>query len=179
MPKTVYVLCLIGSFLLFCCSCGENDATEPEIENPMIFTLDINDITPTDASGALLGAPDNSDWTFDEDWPIVIENLFEEYDSLDHSCDIPMNINVYPAYPNPGNGTFFISMQKPNEAKISLEFVNKYGSSLNELKDITGTNISIDANLFVPAQDSFVRVYYLLSTLDNCAFKGHGDIQVK
>lgn len=179
MPKTNLILYLIASFFLCCISCGDNETEVPEIENPMIFILDINDITPTDESGALLGSPDDTDWTLDEEWPVVIEDLFEEFDSLDYSCIIPNDLTVYPAYPNPGNGTFFISIQKPNDAKVSFEFVNQFGTSLNTLKDITSANIAINTNQFVPPQDSFVRVYYLLSTIDNCAFRGHGDIQLK
>ncbi len=178
MLKTHNVLLLLSIFLLFT-SCEDKEVTEPAIENPMIYTLDINDITPTDANGALLGNPDNTDWTLDEEWSGVIESLFDDHDDYDYDCSLANDINIYPAYPNPGNGIFSLSMQIPEDSKVSFEFVNKYATSLNEINDITSGPLTINAQQFVPDQDSFVRVYYLLSTSDNCGFRGHGDIQLK
>lgn len=178
MIKTYQLLLLLTGACFFW-GCEDKEMNEPEIENPMVFTLDINDITPTEANGALLGNPDVTDWTLNDVWPEVIENLFEDYSDYDFSCTPNNDLTVFPAYPNPGNGIFSIIVQKPAEAKVSFEFVNQYGTALNEIKGVTEFPVTIAANQFVPEQDSFVRVYYIVSTSDNCGFKGHGDIQLK
>jgi|GEM_PF-1610955 len=176
--KTLIPITFILSILLFTISCGD-EGPPNDIEDPQVFTFDLSEITPTDANGALLGNPDETDWTLDEEWPEIIQDLFEDYNSYEHTCPASNDLIIYPAYPNPGSGVFSISMERPTDSTFDLLLVNQFGAILGESLDITGNNISISTEQLVPEQDSFVRVYYRLTTIDNCAFLGHGDIQLK
>jgi len=176
--KTPIPITFLLAIFLFTISCGD-EGPPNDIEDPQVFTFDLSEITPTDANGALLGNPDETDWTLDEEWPETIQDLFEDYDSYEHTCPTPSDLIIFPAYPNPGTGVFSIAMQRPSDSTCDFIMVDQFGSSLLEILNISGNNIPINTEQIVPEQDSFVRVYYLLRTIDNCAYRGHGDVQIR
>lgn len=165
-------------FILVACfySCSDDTNDNGTNEN---LVLDISQITPTDASGQLIGGADASDWTLNEIWPIEIIELFSGIENVNQLCTPPTELKIFPAYPNPNSGIFSLSIQKPDGITVDIHIVDSLANTLKSIDNIDANAVTFNAEEFTTSNDTFVRLYYLMSSDDNCKFTGHGDIKIK
>lgn len=160
------ILFVLGVFTMLT-SCGNNkeDNNTPQTPNT---TIVFSGLTKTDASGAIY-ALDSTDWTITDKWQQKEIDLFPN--TLSTGCTASALMTVA-TYPNPCNGVFSMALQKPKAARFSLRVVDEKFRVLLTKDTLSGD--SYNFNTPTTLKDT-VRVYYKF-ILNNCEYRGHGDI---
>ncbi len=146
------------------------------------FSIDTSRITATDATGALTGETDASDWTQDNSWSETEKALFRA-DLVDLAGMEKAAIQMQPAYPNPCSDqtTLLFTTSLPTKMRIVVtdDKANKLASY--SLQTDAGLNAYIIpfSNSIYQAGKSY-RVYYGFDAPGQLLYYfGHGDIRLK
>lgn len=168
------IILLLSTFCLFLIS-GCKKATP--------FTIDVSNITSTDALGNILGNPDNTDWTMDAEWSET-EISFFRTDPVDLTGTSVAAISMQPAYPNPTQTrsvTFQFTASAITYLRIALVDVQLRKQSFYSFLTVAGLNafhIPFEEAKF-PANKNY-RLYYSFDAVGSTMyFKGHGDITIR
>lgn len=146
----------------------KQENVSPQIEKKIYFT----GLTKTDIAGDII-TNDATDWKANDTWVKQESDLFTS--SYQTTCNPSHNYKII-AFPNPGNGIFFLFIDKTPSTRVALRLVDENFKVLISNDSITQTNIAFDAQRF-GIKDT-VRLYYMFIE-NNCEFKGHGDILIQ
>jgi len=171
--KRIY-LSLIISFTFLLLGCQKE---EPKGGNSPGYP-NISGYTATDNNGNLMGLIDESDWIYDSNWSIGVENLFPEFQNLVNDFGHYSTIQMYPGYPNPTSSASYFSMIKDNDIRVSFRVVNKYHQVIASADSMYSSTFGVNTPAIVSSTDTLIRIYYFFERNDSCLYKGHGDIKV-
>lgn len=162
---TFIILLLVAFSMLIACNNNKEDNNTPQTPNT---TIVFSGLTKTDENGAIY-ALDSTDWTITDKWQQKEIDLFPN--TLSTGCTTSELMTVA-TYPNPCNGVFAMTLQKPQAARFSLRVVDEKFRVLLAKDTLSGD--SYNFNTPTTLKDT-VRVYYKF-ILNNCEYRGHGDI---
>lgn len=170
--KSSFFIC-ISACLFAIAAC---DKTTP-------FTIDVSNITATDALGNPIGSEDNTDWTMDANWSETEKSFFRT-DPVDLSGTTIATITMQAAYPNPTetrNITFLFTASSITYLRIALVDAQLNKLSFYSFTTVVGLNairIPFEETKF-PANKNY-RLYYSFDAPGTLMYyKGHGDITIK
>ncbi len=146
------------------------------------FTIDVSNITSTDAQGNIIGSPDNTDWTMDAEWSETEKSFFRT-DPVDLTGTSVAAIAIQPAYPNPTQSrsvTFQFTASTITYLRIALVDVQLRKQSFYSFLTVVGLNAFQipfeEAKL--PANKNYRFYYSFDAPASPMYFRGHGDIKV-
>jgi len=139
--------------------------------------------TATDFIGNVMGTTDPTDWTFDTYlWTAKEQSLFSQPSGFLTGTSAG-TITLYPAYPNPCTGNFYLPIHATTSCKVRIAVANskleleKYAVVTIGPGGSTAVNFALDASY---EHGQLYRVYYIFDAEGNIAFKkGHGDVMFK
>lgn len=143
--------------------------------------IDISGYTATDALGNPMGSTDASDWTVNESWSNDEENVFSGIPTGDLTGTNAGTVSMYPAYPNPCQNMYSITVTATTSCNMRFVLVNEnltiLQSGTYEVDPGTSTySIYIDSNI----PDGLYRMYYSFEAQSMPMFhKGHGDVMIQ
>lgn len=151
-------------------------------EAPSDDRIEISGITTMDANGVSMGAADPDDWTFDANWNARTLALFQAPSASDLTGANAADIHVYPAYPNPGNGTFHWGGTATLATHLQLVFTN------DRLEVLQRNSFPVPQGgwqvAFQLPENNFpsgtYRLHYAFYDVQGrMYYKGHGDVRVQ
>lgn len=147
------------------------------------FSIDLSQITETDALGNISGQADPTDWGMDSLWS-ENENLLFLSDPIDLSESKQAVISMNPLFPNPvsnRNATFSFNSSDTSFVRIAIVNEQLKRLAFFTLKTSSGLNafsIPFPESDF-PASRKY-RIYYSFDTFSKPGyFKGHGDVSIR
>lgn len=173
MKKPILLLLLLTIFW----GCNKEDDKSDQ-DDQLVFPA-FSGYTHTDPIGYVLGEPDETDWTYDENWVQAEKDLFEDYASFYHVSSYDTSIKLHAAYPNPLTDIIFnLEYLKDPGVYLSVRLVNQEFEPLIKADSIKSNSVSFKMDEFSISSNTLIRVYYLFFRNDSCLYKGHGDIMV-
>jgi len=151
-------------------------------------------ITYTSGTGEIMGSVDQSDWRLDDVWTdheksIFYSDEFSELSLLENNNSfvlksayeiVPLE-NFFPAYPNPVQYQFSLSIYR-SASIFKLALVNSSFEILTAIQhnEFSGGNFNFDVSERSAFQaETIYRVYYLFEYIDRETEYGHGDILIR
>lgn len=151
-------------------------------EKTTSFSIDTSRITATDATGAIIGETDATDWTQDNNWSETEKALFRA-DLIDLNGIERAEIQMKPAYPNPCSNQTTLEFTCSVVTRIRIVVTDDKANKLDSYSFQTdaGLNayiIPFTRSVYQPGKN--YRVYYAFDAPGQWMYYiGHGDISLK
>jgi hypothetical protein len=163
---------LIILFALILFSCKKDNNTKD--------TITISGITERDNFGNPIGIIDDTDWSYDTNFPQTINSLLNFVDTVNYLDADTSTIQLF-AYPNPIEKQFVFRFSSSKRTVLKYiivdEFLNLYLKRCFKLRNGGEymTNILTDDSIYPPKR--FYRLFYAFYDHEKTIyFKGHGDL---
>lgn len=170
MHKAMLFLC--GALLL--ASCRKDSDTPTSTPAAAAHCTALTGITPRDVMGALMAAPDTTDWRTREPWCPVVDGLFPTREGLHWSSEAD-STELF-AFPNPTEGSFRFDMLRMN-GYADIRVVDTEGALLHTVDSTTAPAFIFDLDGHGLYDGELVRVYYRVVGPDSTMVRGQGDVR--
>lgn len=167
----LYCVILISTLICF-------ESCKKDTENNENKTIIFDGITTTDNTGFLTGFYDSTDWSKDDNWVDIEKELFTDFNKFNYECLMDSLVEII-AYPNPFDDMVIIHIDGDSTTRIDYRIVNKEFGIIVSQDSIYNTQIAFTFKDTDTQPDEIFRVYYRIVVENDCAFIGHGDIQIK
>lgn len=172
MTQHAALTCLFLATLAFF-SCKK----EQQPDTP-VGKIEFKGITMVDENGQALSSPDPDDWAWDATWRKEEKELFPGLENVP-SCYPDEEIKVFPAYANPCNSSFTLTLNHEAETYWLFRLVDK---DFNVLRLVDSVPFELGYNSIAfqlgEIPNDTLRLYYMAAR-QGCVFRGHGDILKK